>query len=477
MHTSFLPGRQEHDLLEAVRRLYRRQAYSGLQKILPKIYPSDLASILDALPEDDALNVFLLIPLPGIAASTLTQLSPDLQGHILKAADYDKIIPILEQLPPDDRTDIIRQLEPEAAKRFMGGLDRETLREVEDLLKYPSDTAGGLMTSQFFALPAATTVREAIESVRKVPNSEMVFYLYVLDENERLVGVSSLRQLILTDPDKALGQIMNTRVVRVDTHTSQADIADLIKRYRLLALPVVDDMDVLVGIVTVDDIIDAIGQDVGDDMLKMAGTHSAAEEIASQTFFQALWRRLPWLIAGLVGGLVASGIIDYYFHRVLGEVMSGDAPPAQALLAMVLALTAFLPIVMSLASNVGTVSATVTVHGLTTGSIRLDQSPSLLLKELGTGVLLGACYGGISGAVAWLMFNDISGGVIVGEIVGAAVWLNIGMASLMGPGLPMLFQKLRNNPTVVTGPYLTSLLDALAILNYFLIAETLLPPV
>ncbi len=475
MRTSFVPGRQEHDLLEAVRRLYRKQAYSGLQKILPKIYPSDLARILESFPEDDAANLFVLITLPGIAASTLKQLSPDLQEYILKVTDYDKIIPILEQLPPDDRADIIRQLDPETAKRFMGGLDQEILREVEDLLQYPEDTAGGLMTSQFFALPESTTVREAIEAVHKVPYYEMVFYLYVLDENERLVGVSSLRQLILADPDKTLGQIMNPRVVRVGTSTNQADIADLVKRYRLLAVPVVDDMDALVGIVTVDDVIDAIEQEVSDDMLKMAGSHSAAEEIASQTFFQTLWRRRPWLIAALGGGLIASGIIDYYFHNLLGEGLMSHAPAELALLAMVLAMTAFLPIVMGLSSNVGTVSATVTVHGLTTGAIKLEQSLSLLLKELGTGVLLGVCYGGISGLVTWLMFNDIRGGTIVSQIVGITVCANIGLASLIGPGLPMLFQKWRNDPTVVTGPYLSSLLDVLAIINYFLIAELLLP--
>lgn len=475
MRTSFLPGRQEHDLLEAVRRLYRKQAYSGLQKILPKIYPSDLARILDTFPEDEALNLFMLITLPGIAASTLKQLSADLQEYILKAADYDKIIPILEQLPPDDRADIIRQLDPETAKRFLGGLDQEILREVEDLLQYPEDTAGGLMTSQFFALPESTRVRDAIDSVHKVPYYEMVFYLYVLDENERLVGVSSLRQLILADPEKTLGQIMNPRVVRVGTSTSQPDIADLVKRYRLLAVPVVDDMDVMVGIVTVDDVIDAIEQEVSDDMLKMAGSHSAAEEMASQSFFQTFWRRLPWLIAALMGGLAASGIIDYYFHSLLGEAVLGHAPNELSLLAMVLAMTAFLPIVMGLSSNVGTVSATITVHGLTTGTIKLDQSLSLLLKELGTGMLLGACYGGIGGLASWLLFNDISGGLVVSQIVGLTLWCNITLASLIGPGLPMLFQKWRNDPTVVTGPYLGSLLDVLAIINYFLVAELLLP--
>lgn len=472
--SSFLPGREQHDLLEAVRRLYRKQAFSGLQKILPKIYPSDLAHILSAFPDDDALKLFMLVSAPDVAAKTLKQLEGDLQEYILAEGDYDRVLSALEELAPDDRADILRQLDPQAAKRYMGGMDRDILREVEGLLQYSSETAGGIMTSQFFAMPETATVAEAIEAVRKVPNYEMVFYLYVLDEGERLVGVSSLRQLLLADPGDRLGQMMNTRAVRVGTSTPRAEIAELVKRYRLLALPVVDDMDVLVGIVTVDDVIEAIEEEVTDDMLRMAGTHSA-EELVSGSFFRAFLGRLPWLVAALLGGLAASGIIDYYFHSVLGEDVLANAAPEDLLRALVLAMTAFLPIVMSVASNVGTVSATVTVHGLSTGAIKAEQSLPLLLKELGMGALLGACYAAIAAAVAWLMFNDIPGGRVISQTVGAAIWLNISLASLIGPGLPLLFQRLRKAPTSITGPYLSSLLDVLAILNYFLIAELLLP--
>ena len=471
---SFLPGRQPNDLFEAVRRLYSRQAFSGLRKILPKIYPSDLAQILEGFEQDDALKLFMLIAAPDTAARTLTELAPDLQAHILAQGDYDRMLQVLEQLPPDDRTDILRQLPPEAAKRFMGGMDLDILREVEDLLQYSSDTAGGIMTSQFFAMPESATVQDAIDGVRQLPTYEMVFYLYVLDENGRLLGVSSLRQLILADPEQPLGQIMNSRAVRVGTDTPRAEIGDLVKRYRLLALPVVDDMDVLVGIVTVDDVIDAIEEEVSDDMLRMAGTHSA-EEFVSESFFRSFWGRLPWLVAALIGGLIASGIIDYYFHRVLGESVLANAPPEKIILTLVLALTAFLPIVMSVASSVGTVSATVTVHGLSTGSIKLGNALPLLAKELGTGLLLGACYGAITALAAWWLFDDIAAGVVISKTVGISVWINISMASLIGPGLPLLFQWLRKEPTSVTGPYLASLLDVLAVLNYFVIAQFLLP--
>ena len=210
-------------------------------------------------------------------------------------------------------------------------------------------------------------------------------------------------------------------------------------------------MDVLVGIVTVDDVIDAIEEEVSDDMLRMAGTHSA-EEFVSESFFRSFWGRLPWLVAALIGGLIASGIIDYYFHRVLGESVLANAPPEEIILTLVLALTAFLPIVMSVASSVGTVSATVTVHGLSTGSIKLGNALPLLAKELGTGLLLGACYGAITALAAWWLFDDIAAGVVISKTVGISVWINISMASLIGPGLPVCsFSGCARNPPPLPG--------------------------
>ncbi|MBF0124032.1 MAG: magnesium transporter [Magnetococcales bacterium] len=440
--------------LETIRRLYHKESFAALEKIISRLFPSDIAHILEHFPHKDALRLFLLIHSPRIAASTLKQFNEGLQSYILQAADITKIIPIIEELAPDDRADIISQLSPELAKRFMGGMDEESLKEVEELLQYAPDTAGGIMTSQFFALPDETTVGEAIEAVRKLPYYEMIFYLYVLDQDQHLVGVSSLRQLILADPQKSIGQIMNTQVIRVRTNTSQTEVSELVRRHRLLGIPVVDDMDILVGLVTVDDVIDAIEQDMADDMLNMAGTNNVA--VMSTSFVDSFKARMPWLFIAVIGGLAASGVIDYYSDTVLAKEM---------------AMSAFLPIIMNMTGNVGMVAATVTVRGLTTGTIKLAQFTPLLLRELGTGLLLGSFYGAICGAVAWFMFGHH---ILLGQIVGLTILVNMIMAPIIALIMPMLSKKLDADPAGVTGRSLTTLLDILGVVNYFVIATLLM---
>ncbi|MBF0158028.1 MAG: magnesium transporter [Magnetococcales bacterium] len=425
-----------------------------MEKIISRLFPSDLAHILEHFPREDVLKLFLLIRVPRVAANTLKQLNDGLQSYILQEAEIGKIIPIIEELAPDDRADIISQLSPELARQFMGGMDEESIKEVEDLLQYAPDTAGGIMTSQFFALPADTTVNEAIEAVRKLPYYEMVFYLYVLDEDQHLVGVSSLRQLLLADPQKKIGQIMSSQVILVRTDTSQTEVSELVRRHRLLGIPVVDDMGVLVGLVTVDDVIDAIEQDMADDMLNMAGTNNTA--VLSNSFIESFKARMPWLFIAVIGGLIASGVIDYYVDSVLAKEM---------------AMSAFLPIIMNMTGNVGMVAATVTVRGLTTGTIKLAQFTPLLLRELGTGLLLGGFYGTICGLVAWLMFDH---NVLLGQIVGLTILVNMIMAPIIALIVPMLSKKLDADPAGVTGRSLTTLLDILGVINYFVIATILI---
>lgn len=435
-------------LQETVRRLYGRQAVFALQKLFPKIYPSDLAQILGSFSEDDAHKLFLLIPSATLAANTLKQLPVPLQAHLLREVDHIKMISVLEGLPPDDRADILGRMDAQTAKRFMKGLDEESLKEVEELLQYSPDTAGGMMTSQFFALSERTTVGNAIEAVRNLPYFEMVFYLYVLDDNQRLVGVSSLRQLILAEPHKILQEIMNPRTVSARTNTPRAEIADLIRHYRLLALPVVDDMDTLVGLVTVDDVFEAIEQEVTDDMFKMAG--SPIPELESDSLWGTFVARAPWLLAALGGGLAACGVIDFVFDHV------------KLTQAMLLAI--FIPLVMNTASQVGTISATASVRNLMTGG-STDALGRMLLRELALGLLLGAVFGSVSWLLAWLLIDA----PLVHKVVALTVWLNTALSSVIAKAVPYLMQKFDRNPASATGPLLYGALDVMGIVNYFLV--------
>jgi magnesium transporter len=330
----------------------------------------------------------------------------------------------------------------------MALLDRESKEEVETLLGYAPDSAGGIMTTEFFSLPHNLTVEEAIENIRSREDVEMIFYLYLVDEAGRLVGVVSLRQLLLARAGAPLHSVMTRRVMKVTTDANQTTVAMLVDKYHLLAVPVVDADDVLVGMVTVDDVIDVMEEETTRDMLKMAGTSES--ETLTHSAFKIAWIRLPWLLAAFVGGLAATGVVGAY-HEILAEV---------------LVLSAFLPVVMGMAGNVGVQSATVAVRGLATGAIDVRDTVPVVFKEFRVGVLLGCFYGVILGIYGWFMHNSLA----LGEVVGLTILGNMTGAALLAVLLPMLFQRIKVDPAVATGPFVTTAIDILGVLNYFVIA-------
>ena len=439
-------------VLDAIIRLHHRGAVGPLKRILAKTHASDLAQILSQLPPNEALEVFNAIEDTHQAAECLSELDPDLRERILRETPPERLFPILHELPPDDLTDLIAEQSPELAARLMEGLDKDSQEEVEELLQYPPDTAGGIMTTDVFALPEDMSVEDAVEALRGLNDVEMVFYLYVVDEAERLLGVISLRQLLLARPDQRLGEIMNPRVIRVRTDDDQEEVARLVEQYRILAVPVVDEAGQLCGVVTMDDIVDVIQDETTEDMLKMAGTDEA--EMSTQSPFKIMQIRLPWLFAAFLGGLAATAVIDHF----------------EGLLARLLALSAFLPIVMGMAGNVGTQSATVAVRSLATGHLDLSQARGYVLKELLVGLMLGMIYGVALAAASLWIFGDTD----LGVIVGLTILTNMTGAAVIAIVLPMVFHRIGADPAIATGPFVTTAIDILGVSNYFLIASIVL---
>jgi magnesium transporter len=433
-------------------RLQRRAATRPLQKVISKTHPADLAAVLNSMPDGRVAPIFNSIPDDEAAAEALTQVSNRVRDLILAETPIERMVPVLEHLPPDELTDLIRALEPELADRLMSAIAKDSQAEVEDLLQYARDTAGGIMTTDFSALPDDRRVQEAIEAVRDLQDVEIIFYLYVTDAEGRLTGVISLRQLLLAQPDAQLREIMNSRVIKVQTHTPQETVANLVDKYRLLAVPVVDEGNLLVGVVTVDDVIEVMESETTKEMLRMAGTNES--EILTQSPLKIARIRLPWLLAAFVGGLAATGVIKQ-FENILAEV---------------LALSAFLPVVMGMAGNVGVQSATVAVRGLATGSLELRHIRSVLYKEFRVGLLLGIFYGLVLGAFGWFAFGSVE----LGEVVGLTIMLNMTGAAMLAIALPMLFHRIGTDPAIATGPFVTTAIDVLGVLNYFAIATAII---
>ncbi|HCZ15874.1 MAG TPA: magnesium transporter [Accumulibacter sp.] len=436
-------------LVETIDRLYVRDARASLQKMLARLHPADLASVLDDLPPAHVVDIFYAINDTTTAADVFSQLPANLRAQVMSESKVEKLARVLEQVPPDELADLIGDLPEDQREQLMALLGRESKDEVESLLQYDPDTAGGIMTTDIFSLPHTLTVEEAIENIRSREDVEMVFYLYLTDEAGRLAGVVSLRQLLLTRPGTPLHKVMNRRVMKVTTDADQTTVAMLVDKYRLLAIPVVNEENVLVGMVTVDDVIDVLEEETTRDMLKMAGTSES--ETLTHSAFKIAWIRLPWLLAAFVGGLAATAVIGRY----------------EAILAEVLVLGAFLPVVMGMAGNVGVQSATVAVRGLATGAIDVRDTVPLVLKELRVGLLLGSFYGVILALYGYLMHHSLA----LGEVVGLTILGNMTGAALLAVLLPMIFQRLKVDPAVATGPFVTTAIDILGVLNYFVIAS------
>ncbi|MEF8729292.1 MAG: magnesium transporter [Accumulibacter sp.] len=436
-------------LVETIDRLYLREAKAPLQKMISRIHPADMAAILDDLPPAHVVDIFHAIADTAMAADVFNQLPADRRTQLLTESSIEKIAGVLEHLPPDDLADLIGELPEDQREQLMALLGRDSKDEVESLLQYDPNSAGGIMTTDFFSLPHSLSVEEAIENIRSREDVEMVFYLYLTDEMGRLVGVVSLRQLLLTRAGTPLHKVMNRRVMKVTTDTDQTTVAMLVDKYRLLAIPVVDEDNVLVGMVTVDDVIDVIEEETTRDMLKMAGTSES--ETLTHSALKIATIRLPWLLAAFIGGLAATAVIGQY-EEILGQV---------------LVLSAFLPVIMGMAGNVGVQSATVAVRGLATGSIDVKDTLPLVLKELRVGLALGGFYGVILAIYGYFMHHSLQ----LGQVVGLTILGNMTGAALLAVLLPMMFQRMKVDPAVATGPFVTTAIDILGVLNYFVIAS------
>jgi magnesium transporter len=330
---------------------------------------------------------------------------------------------------------------------------KEGSEEIEGLLSYEADTAGGIMVPDFIAMREDTTAGQAIESLQKeYPDVEMPFYLYVVDEYGKLVGVSSLRQLVVVSSDTPLKDFMSTDIFSVKTDTDQEEVAKLVARYDILAVPVVNDTNELVGIVTVDDVIDIIREEATEDILKMAG--AGGEFVETQSVFKSMRIRLPWLFASCIGGIVAFLVIGR-FEGSLNRFAY---------------LAAFIPVIMGMGGNIGTQSSTIVVRGLAMGHLNLRDIWSVVFKELAVGFILGLIYGTLIGLAAQARYSL----VVVAFSVGLAVICSMSLAALVGSLIPMFFARINIDPAVATGPFVTTAIDIISVFLYFQIATTLL---
>jgi len=426
---------------------------SHLGKIVNKTHAADLSVLFRSLSLSEQRTLFNMIRDVEQKGILFSELDEDTFHDLIEDMGIEDIVRILESMPADDVADIIGRLPEDKSKTILEKMKRSESEEVAGLLRYEDDTAGGIMVPDFIALKEDVTARQAVESLQKEHSDvEMPFYLYVVDEYEKLVGVSSLRQLVLVPPETRLKDIMATDVVSVQTDMDQEEVARIVARYDFLAVPVVDGAHRLVGIVTVDDVIDIIRKEATEDILKMAG--AGEEFVETKSILKSTRIRLPWLFASCIGGIVAFFIIGKFEHSLTKFAY----------------LAAFIPVIMGMGGNIGTQSSTIVVRGLATGRLSIRDIGPVVFKELSIGLILGLVYGLLIGSVAHYRYSMVP----LAVAVSLAVISSMSIAALVGSLVPMGFARINIDPAVATGPFVTTAIDILSVSFYFLIATTLL---
>jgi magnesium transporter len=441
-------------LIDSIKRLLRRNALTHLRKIVSKTHAADLSVVFRSLSLLNQHKLFDMIEKTDQKGALFSELDEDTFLALNEGIELDDVVEIFEHMPTDDVADLLGRLPEKRSDAIIKRMKKESSEEVEGLLHYDDDTAGGIMVPDFIALRENTTAGEAIESLQKEHlDVEMPFYLYVVGENGRLVGVSSLRQLVVVTPETPIKDFMTTDVFSVQTSMDQEEVAKIVASYDILAVPVVDDTNQLVGIVTVDDVIDIIREEATEDILKMAGV-GGEEFVETQSVFRSTKIRLPWLFASCIGGIVAFFIIGHF----------------EGSLRKLAYLAAFIPVIMGMGGNIGTQTSTIVVRGLATGRLNIRDAWSVIFKEFAIGFILGVVYGFLVGLVAQLRYSTFQ----VAISVGLAVISSMSVAALVGSLVPMGFAKINVDPAVATGPFVTTAIDIVSVYFYFKIATTLL---
>lgn len=455
-----MAGSKESILRDSTQRLLRRGANARVGHLLSKTRSEDIAHVMPQLSSRERRAVFDLLENAEVQAEVLSEVDSMLFREILDPMPIPRVVELLHEVSNDDVADILAELEEDRAAAILEAMQDTESDPVEDLMGYAADTAGGIMSPDFFSLNRETTVREAIQALQEQDDDvEMAFYVYVVNEHAQLVGVVSLRQLVMSKPDRRLSEILEPDVITVDVLSDQEEVAHIVARYNFLAIPVVDEANKILGIVTVDDIIDVLYEEATEDILKLAG--AGAELSPSAPVREHLRMRYPWLIASCIGGFLAAIIMDP-FLETLGPF-----------------LVFFVPVVMGMAGNVGIQSSTVVVRSIATGTVALTQAGAIIRREVLIGLLLGLGYGCVVGFAA-AGYSAVNGAgetlthmLFYGTSVGLALAFAILVAASMGTMIPIGLHKLGVDPAVATGPFVTTTLDVVGILAFFGISVVL----
>jgi len=420
-----------------------------LNEIFAEIHPYDIFILVkDLMPAEVAEIITALGILKGIEVFEKFKIKK--QRRIFRHFSKEWMADVLEEMPPDERVDFIKALPEDRAEEILPLVAQAERNDIKRLMQFKEGTAGSILTTEYASLERGIRAKEALEKLKlQAPNRETIYYTYITDEEKKLIGFISLKKLIVSRSDALINDIMNENVISVNVNEDKEIVAKKLSDYDFLAIPVVDDNNRLIGIVTVDDVVDVVIEEDTEDMLRYGAAGEYIDYMGSGPF-QIARQRILWLLVLVIMGFVSGWIIQKYAFQ----------------LQAIIALAFFIPVLTASGGNAGTQSSTVVIRGLATGEVKMRDVIKVLKKEIFTGVLVGVVMG-ILGVVRALIVNK---NPLLGVTVGLAMVATVTIATTLGAMLPLLFKKLRLDPALMSGPFISSTIDVISLFVYFQIS-------
>ena len=441
--------------MDELKELLETKQYTRLRQNLAELNDADIAAFIEDLDEEDSLKVFRILP-KSIAADVFAYLEVETQQLIITALSEKEAANIIDNLMADDATDLLEEMPANIVKKLLANASPETRRDINHLLRYPEDSAGSIMTVEYVDLKEDITVKDAIERIRKVGvDSETINICYVLDSKRTLVGTVALRYLLLSQPDAVIGDIMHENVISLNTLMDQEEVARQFQKYGFVAMPVVDNENRLVGIVTVDDVVDILEEEATEDIEKMAAIVPSDKSYMRTGIFETWKKRIPWLLLLMISATFTGRIITSFEDALSSCVV----------------LTAFIPMLMDTGGNAGGQSSVTIIRGLSLNEIEFGDIFKVLWKEGRVAILCGVALAAAN--FIKLLFLDRVG-LSVATVVCATLVVTVLIANLVGCTLPMFAKKIGFDPAVMASPFITTIVDAISLMVYFQIAASLL---
>ena len=442
--------------------LLEQKKYSTLKDILVTMNPSDVAELFEEIADERLPRLFRLLP-KELAAETFVEMQPEEQELLIRGFSDAELHDVIEELYVDDAVDLVEEMPANVVKRILAQADPEMRKEINDLLRYPENSAGSIMTTEYVSLRPQMTVIQAIERIRKTGVDKETIYTCYVTEGRKLLGTVSVKDLLLTADDSLpVSRIMDEHVISVRTMNDQEEVAQTLSKYNFLALPVVDNDGLMVGIITFDDAIDVLVEETTEDIEKMAGMLPSEKTYLRSTSWDLFKHRIPWLALLMVSATFTGMIITGFESALAAQVV----------------LTAFIPMLMDTGGNSGSQASVTIIRALSLGELDFADTPKVIWKEIKTAVLCGValatlCFVKIMLVDRMLLGNeDIT--TITALVVCFTMVITVLIAKLVGCSLPLAAKKVGFDPAVMASPFITTIVDALSLLVYFGIASALL---